>query len=383
MIKKRAFKYRLKPTKNQREKFQQFAGVRRWIFNQGLQQRQKAHQEGKKLTYYEQNNELIALKEQFSWLKEVHSQIPQQALKDLDRAYQHFFRRVKLGTKPGFPKFKKKGVKDTFRFPQGVRVKGSQAYLPKIGKVKFRKSRELEGILKETTIIQEGNAWYIVFSCEIELPSPLPAPIDGDKAIGIDMGLKAFATLAIGKSNIQQEVKNPKYLSKNLSKIKHLSRELSKKAPKSKNRLKARIRLSKLHAGVKNSRNDFAQKLSTKMIKNHDIFCIESLEISRLLTKSPKSLSRSISDASWRSFLHCLKYKAEEKGKHIVEAGKYFPSSQLCSNCYHRQEMPLNQREYVCPNCGLKIDRDYNSAIALKAAGMSVLKPVELPLKGS
>lgn len=383
MIKKRAFKYRLKPTKNQREKFQQFAGVRRWIFNQGLQQRQKAHQEGKKLTYYEQNNELIALKEQFSWLKEVHSQIPQQALKDLDRAYQHFFRRVKLGTKPGFPKFKKKGVKDTFRFPQGVRVKGSQAYLPKIGKVKFRKSRELEGILKETTIIQEGNAWYIVFSCEIELPSPLPAPIDGDKAIGIDMGLKAFATLAIGKSNIQQEVKNPKYLSKKLSKIKHLSRELSKKAPKSKNRLKARIRLSKLHAGVKNSRNDFAQKLSTKMIKNHDIFCIESLEISRLLTKSPKSLSRSISDASWRSFLHCLKYKAEEKGKHIVEAGKYFPSSQLCSNCYHRQEMPLNQREYVCPNCGLKIDRDYNSAIALKAAGMSVLKPVELPLKGS
>jgi len=383
MIKKRAFKYRLKPTKNQREKFQQFAGVRRWIFNQGLQQRQKAHQEGKKLTYYEQNNELIALKEQFSWLKEVHSQIPQQALKDLDRAYQHFFRRVKLGTKPGFPKFKKKGVKDTFRFPQGVRIKGSQAYLPKIGKVKFRKSRELEGILKETTIIQEGNAWYIVFSCEIELPSPLPAPIDGDKAIGIDMGLKAFATLAIGKSNIQQEVKNPKYLSKNLSKIKHLSRELSKKAPKSRNRLKARIRLSKLHAGVKNSRNDFAQKLSTKMIKNHDIFCIESLEISRLLTKSPKSLSRSISDASWRSFLHCLKYKAEEKGKHIVEAGKYFPSTQICSGCSHLQAMPLDQREYVCPNCGLKIDRDYNSAIALKAAGMSVLKPVELPLKGS
>jgi putative transposase len=102
-----------------------------------------------------------------------------------------------------------------------------------------------------------------------------------------------------------------------------------------------------------------------------------------LLTKSPKSLSRSISDASWRSFLHCLKYKVEEKGKHIVEAGKYFPSTQVCSGCSHLKTMPLDQRKYECPSCGLKIDRDYNSAIVLKAAGMSVLKPVELPLKGS
>jgi putative transposase len=195
MIKKRAFKYRLRPTKNQREKFQQFAGVRRWIFNQGLEQRQKAHQEERKLSYYEQNNELIALKEQFPWLQEVHSQVHQQALKDLDRAYQHFFRRIKLGEKPGFPKFKKKGVKDTFRFPQGVRVKGSHAYLPKIGKVKFRKSRENEGVLKETTIIQEGNGWSIAFSCEIEAPAPLPAPIDEGKAVGIDMGLRGCSLI--------------------------------------------------------------------------------------------------------------------------------------------------------------------------------------------
>ena len=118
---------------------------------------------------------------------------------------------------------------------------------------------------------------------------------------------------------------------------------------------------------------------SKQMIKNHDIFCVESLDISNLLKESPKGLSRSIADAGWRSFLHCLKYKAEEYGKHLVEAGKYFPSSQICASCGNQQKMPLFVREYNCKSCGYKSDRDYNSAIVLKAAGMSVLKPVELP----
>jgi putative transposase len=383
MIKKRAFRYRLKPANSQREKFLQFAGARRWIFNRGLEQRQKAYLEGKKLSYYEQNNELVHLKEEFPWLNDIHSQVPQQSLKDLDLAYQHFFRRVKNKEKPGFPRFKKKGVKDSFRFPQGVRVEGSQAYLPKIGWVKFRKSREIEGTLKETTIIQEGKAWMISFFCEIEASTPLPAPIDENKAIGIDLGLTTFATTSSGKDNICQEIKKPQHFKKSLSKIKHHSKRLSKKAPKSNNRLKARLKLSKLHARVKNQRNDFTQKLSTEMVKNHDIFCIESLDISSLLTKNSRTMSRAIGDTGWRSFLHCLKYKAEEKGKHVVEAGKYFPSSQLCSSCLSQKEMPLKEREYVCLVCGLKIGRDYNSAIVLKAAGMSVLKPVELPQKGS
>jgi putative transposase len=383
MIKRRTFKYRLKPTTSQREKFLQFAGARRWIFNHGLAQRKKAYETGKKLSYYEQNNELVHLKEEFPWLKDIHSQVPQQALKDLNSAYQHFFRRVRNGEKPGFPRFKKKGIKDSFRFPQGVRVEGSSVFLPKLSWIKFRKTREIEGEIKETTIVQEGKAWYICFSCEIDIPTPSPAPIDEERAIGIDLGITTFATTASGKKNILSQVENPKYLTKSLAKIKYRCKQFSKKAPKSKNRLKARLKLSKLHAQIKNQRNDFTQKLSTEMIKNHDIFCIESLNISRLLTQSPRSLSRAISDAGWRSFLHCLKYKAEEKGKHIVEAGKYFPSTQICSSCDHQKEMPLEQRVYECLICGIKIGRDYNSAIVLKAVGMSVLKPVELPQEGS
>lgn len=386
MIKQRAFKYRSKPTSKHRGKFLQFAGARRWTFNDGLEQRQKAYQAtGKTVTYYEQNLELTKRKDipETSWLGEIHSQIPQQALKDLDQAYKHFFRRLKNKELPGHPKFKKRGEKESFRYPQGVKVEGSQAYLPKIGWVNFRKSREIQGKIKETTISLEGNAWYIIFTCEIEGQEHLKAPIDEARAIGIDMGVTQFATTAAGKENTLQEIPNPRFLGKKLSKLKHLSRKVSKKAKGSKNRAKARAKLSKQHAKVKNHRTNFVQQTSTQMIKNHDIFCIESLDISNLLKKSSRRLARSISDAGWRSFLHCLKYKTEESGKHLIEAGKYFPSSQICSSCDHRQKMPLRKREYKCPNCRLEIGRDYNSAIVLKAAGMSVLKPVELPHEGS
>ena len=186
-------------------------------------------------------------------------------------------------------------------------------------------------------------------------------------------------TTASGTQNILQEIPNPRFLTKELDKIKHLSHKLSRAVKGSKNRLKARLKLSKQHAKVKNQRTNFVQQLSTQMVKNHDIFCIESLDISKLLQTSPRGLSRSISDAGWRSFLHCLKYKAQQSGKHIIEAGKYFPSSQICSSCNNSQKMPLEQRVYKCLGCGLEIGRDYNSAIVLKAAGMSVLKLVELP----
>jgi len=188
------------------------------------------------------------------------------------------------------------------------------------------------------------------------------------------MGLERFATTASGKENRAEQIENPKFLRKRLSHLRYLGRQLSKKTTKGKNRLKARCKLSKLHANIKNLRNDFVQQLSSKMVKNHDIFCVESLNISSLLENSPKGLARAIADAGWRSFLHCLKYKIEENGKHLVEMDKYFPSSQICGSCDNKQKMPLCVREYNCPNCGIKNDRDYNSAIVLKAAGMSVLK---------
>lgn len=374
---KRGFKFKLKPTTPIREKFLRFAGAARFVFNRGLHQKQTTFETtGKSPSYFEQNKELTLLKAQPEtiWLEEIHSQVLQQKLKDLDRSFQHFFRRVKKGEKPGYPKFKKKGLGESFRYPQGVKVAGSQVFLPKIGWVKFRKSREIPGTINETTILQEGRAWFVVFSCEWEQEIPIPAAINENQAIGIDVGIARFATTASGIEHKRQDIINPQPLKKLLPHLKYLSRELSKKVKRSKNSYKAKLKLSKLHTRIKNLRNDFVQKLSTEMIKNHDIFCIESLEISKLLQEGTKSLSRAISDAGWRSFLRCLKYKAEENGKHLVEAGKYFPSSQICASCGHDQKMPLRLREYHCPNCGNRNDRDYNSAIVLKAAGMTVLK---------
>jgi putative transposase len=376
MIVRRAFKYRLELTEEQQMLCERFAGARRWMFNYGLEQRQEFYDlTGGTLSYFDQNRYLTYLKEQeeTQWLRDIHSQVLQQSLKDVSRAYENFFRRVKAGEKPGHPRFKKKGTRDRFRYPQGVKVEGNMVFLPRIGKVKFRKTRDIQGTVKETTIIQEGSHWYVSFSCEWEIQAPVVVPIAEEKAVGIDLGVAAFATLACGTKNVQVTVVNPRPLKRLLTKLQSLSRRLSKKVKGSKNYQKAKQKLSRLHAKIRNFRHNFVHQLSAEMIKTHDIFCIESLDISKLLQNNTRALARSISDAGWRIFLNCLKYKAEAQGKHVVEAGKYFPSTQLCSRCDHRQKMELSTREYHCANCGLDIGRDYNSAIRLKTAGMSVL----------
>lgn len=377
MLLKKGFKYRLEPTSGQKQLFAQFAGASRFLYNRGLEQRKIAYEkEGRSIQYFEQNNELVTLKRQegTEWLKEIHSQVQQQALKNLDTAFQNFFQNVKRGKKPGFPRFKCKGLRDSFRYPQGVKVVESSVYLPKIGWVRFRKSREIQGEIQQTTILREGQYWYVAFSTEWEVPNPDPVPIQEENAVGIDMGLKHFATMASGSNHTPTYVPNPRFLTQFLPRFRILGRRLSKKVKFSKNWYKAKMQLAKLHARIKHCREDFAHKLSTNVVKNHDIICVEGLDIANLLEKGTRSLSRSIADASWRLFLKCLQYKAKEYGKHYVETGKYFPSTQICSTCGYRQKMELTMREYRCPNCSMVKERDLNSAILEKAAGMSVLK---------
>jgi putative transposase len=377
MLLQKGYKFRLDPTSGQRGLFAQFAGAARFLYNRGLEQRKSVYEKEKRsIRYFEQNDELVTLKgeEKTLWLKDIHSQVLQQALKNLDTAFQHFFRNLKEGKKPGFPKFKCKGVRDSFRYPQGVKIDGENVYLPKIGWVKYRKSRDILGEIKQTTVIREGDHWYVSFSTEQTIPDPVPAPIAVEKAIGIDVGLKHFATMAAGKNHTPTYVNNPRFFTKFLPRLRVLSKRLSRKVKGSRNRTKARIQLAKLHARIRHCREDFAHKLSTMIVKSHDVICVEGLDIANLIEKNRKSLSRAIADASWRQFLRCLQYKAQEQGKHFVETGKYFPSTQMCSSCGSRQTMKLEDREYRCPNCSMIMDRDLNSAILEKAAGMSVLK---------
>ncbi len=377
MLLKKGFKYRLSPTKGQRGLFAQFAGASRFLFNRGLERRKAAYeQDGRSIQYFEQNNELVTLKRQegTEWLKDIHSQVLQQALKNLDTAFQNFFQNVKLGKKPGFPRFKCKGLRDSFRYPQGVKIVENNVYLPKIGWVRFKKSREIQGEIQQTTVLREGEHWYVAFCTEWEIPDPNPPSIQEEKAVGIDMGLTHFAIMASGCCHTPTYVPNPRFFTQFLPRLRVLSRRLSKKVKFSKNWYKAKMQLTKLHARIKHRREDFAHKLSTNVVKSHDILCVEGLDIANLLEKGKRSLSRSIADASWRLFLRCLQYKAKECGKHYVETGKYFPSSQVCSTCGYRQKMELTMREYRCRNCSMVMERDLNSAILEKAAGISVLK---------
>ena len=374
MIFKKAFKYRLVPTKKQETLFSRFAGAKRFIYNRSLFQRKELFEkEKKKLTLFDQNNELVKLKQQkdLLWLKKVHSQVLQQALSDLDKAYQNFFRGLKQKVKIGFPKFKCKGVKDSFRYPQGVKVSNSKVYLPKIGFVRFRESRMIEGVIKQTTIIKEGEYWYVSFACEIEKEKPNPN-LNRDKIVGIDLGIKTFATMAIGKKNHLVTIENPKFLKRSLKKLRFLNRRLSKKVKGSRNRYKAKVELSKFHSTLRNLRLDFFYKLALDIVKSHDIISIEKMNIKNML-QGIKSLSRSISDAGWGMFLNCLKNKALEYGKTLHEVSSFLASTQKCSKCGNKKEMNLRQREYIC-ECGNILDRDLNAAINIKnlAVGASV-----------
>ena len=367
MIKRKTFRYRLKPNKKSCMAFASFSGCCRWIYNFALNAKKLAYDElDQTLSLFDLNNLLPILKkeEETKWLANIHSQVLQQSLHDLNRAYEAFFRRVKNGENPGFPKFKRKGTGDSFRYPQGVKIKDNQVYLPKIGWVRFKKSREIEGAIKQTTVIREAGHWYVCFSCEFEV-NELRRPLCQETVIGIDVGLSTFATIAEGESNIVREVENPRFLKRGLQKLQFLSRQLSKKKYKSANWFKAKHKLQVFQASLKNCRKDFAHKLSTLLVKNHDIIGIESLSIQSMLQEGSSKLSRSIADAGWGQFLNYLRYKVEYAGKLLVEADRWFASTRQCSQCHRKREMKLSDRIFKC-ECGHEMGRDANAAVNLK-----------------
>ena len=362
----KGYKYRLRPKKKQLEQLSQFAGCARYVYNRGLERRKQAYDQNETLRYFDQNKELTLWRKELDWLESCHSQVLQQSLKDLNRAFENFFRRVREKKTPGFPRFKKRGDRDAFRFPQGFKVKEDQVYLPKLGWMRFRKSREIPGKIKEVTVMREGSNWNVSFSSEQEIEVTQVEPTAG---IGIDLGCERFATI------VGQEitfVEHPKLLKKYLTKLKRYGHVLSKKTYKSQNYFKFKKKLSKLHRKVRECRADFLHKLSTELVKNHDLICVESLHVKEMLENGSRALSRSIADSGWRKFLSFLGYKTKEKGKKLVELASYFPSTQLCSNCGTRKKLLISDREYRC-SCGLVLDRDVNAAINIKAAGTSAI----------
>lgn len=369
MLIAKTFRYRLERSVSQRQLFARFAGCCRFVFNHGLAARKASYEtQGVTLTYADQCKILPTMKKakETAWLGEIHSQVLQQALKDLDAAYQHFFRRVRDGKAPGFPKFKKKGRRDSFRYPQGVKVGEGRVYLSKIGWVKYRNSRPVEGRILQATIKREGEHWFISLACEVEVPDPAPVAVTEGSAVGIDVGLKSFAVLSDGT-----EIENPRFLKKALAKLRRAQRTLSRKRERSNNWKKQVAKVAKLHLQVKNARKDFAHKVSTAIVKNHDLIAVEDLNITGMVQN--RHLSRAISDVGWGQFLDMLKYKAEWAGKHFVRIGRFEATSKTCSTCGEKKSIPLSVRTYACSGCGMALDRDWNASLNIRAAGLAVL----------
>jgi len=286
----------------------------------------------------------------------IYSQVAQDTLRRLDKAFQNFFRRVKNGDKKvGYPRFQGKNRYDSFTYPQsGFNVKDGKLHLSKIGVIRLFQHREIEGKIKTCTIKQDGNQWYVCFSVEL----PDAEKKECNTSVGIDVGITTLATLSDGT-----EIENPKTLDKYDSKLRKEHRELSRKKKGSSNRNKQKIVLAGVYRKVRNARNDYLHKASRFLADTYDQIVFEDLQIKNMVKNH--HLAKSIHDASWSTLITFTTYKAEEAGGN-VELVNPRNTSKQCSVCGNIQAMPLSQRTYSCPICGNVKGRDHNAAINIE-----------------
>lgn len=351
---RKAFKFRIYPDSEQKDKLSVQFGCARFVYNYYRRVREEYYQEtGTGLNYSDCAIDLTErLKVDCPWLKEADSQAIQQALMDLDKAYNNFF-----AGRADYPTFKRKHGKQSIRYPQRFKVEGEYVYLPKVGWVKAVLHRKLEGKMKNCTVSKtKTGKFFVAIQCEVVLRQA-QHPATEPAEVGIDLGLTTFATFSTG-----EKIEKPKHLHASERRLQIRQRRLSRKVKGSNSRGKARFAVAATHEKIANQRKDFHHKLSRTIVDNFGVIAFESLNVNGML-KNHK-LAKAIADAGWSQFVNFVEYKAAWDGRAALRVDRFFPSSKLCSACAAKHKsLTLNIRQWVCTECGVIHDRDENAAI--------------------
>jgi len=363
----KAIKIRLYPTPEQATQLNQVMGCSRWWYNYALNLCITTYREtGKGLGQIALNKVLPQLKkqEETKWLADCYSQVLQSTTLNITRAFKNFFdKRAK------FPKFKSYHHRQSAQYPQNVKIVGNGLKIPGgIGIVKAKIYRLFDGELKTVTISKNPTGKYFA-SLLFDTKQDKPKTVIRGKVIGIDLGLKDFAITYDGEK--ASKYSNPKHFVKHQKNLAKKQRKLSRKQKGSKSREKAKKLVARVYERLSNARQDYLHKLSRKIVDNNQVCIVENLNIKGIVRN--RKLSKAISDVSWGMFIKFIQYKLDQKGGLLVEIDRWFPSSKTCSHCYYQiAELPLDVREWTCPNCQTRHDRDINAAINIRAEGISL-----------
>ena len=376
MIRRQAYKFQLKTNLSQARQMRSFAGACRFVFNQALALQKAKYEAGnKKLSYADLCAELLTLKSSNPWLGESPSQTLQQSLKDLERSYKNFFAK-----RADFPRFKKKGLSSSFRFPQGCKLDqaNNRIFLPKLGWMHYRNSREVLGEVKNVTVSHSCGHWYISVQTEREVSDVIHP---STSAIGVDMGIAQFATLSDG--HVFAAVNSFKQKQKRLARY---QRAFSRKVKFSQNWKKQKSKIGKLHQTIANIRKDYLHKTTTIISQNHAMIVIEDLQVKNMSksasgnlnkpgrhVKAKSGLNRSILDQGWFEFRRQIEYKQVWRGGDVLAVPPQY-TSQRCSCCGTvSKENRQSQAKFACIACGYQANADVNAAMNILAAGHAVL----------
>jgi putative transposase len=357
---KNAYKFRMYPNKQQEAMLELTLENCRHLYNIALADRKNSYEnEGISRTYNDQASMLIVEKKEGKF-NGIFSQVLQDVLRRLDKSFKAFFRRVKVGEDPGYPRFKGLGWYKSFTYPQvGFKLEGSRLNLSKIGSIRIFKHREVEGKVKTCTIKKNLlGQWYVILVTEIEDVLPVETSI----AVGVDVGLKNLVTLSTGEM-----IQYPRYYVKDQQKLAVAQRDLSRKKKGSANRQKAKLKVAKISQDVQNHREEFLHQVSRKIVDLADLIVFEKLNISGMLKNH--NLAKHIQDHSWGKLIQFTQGKAAKAGK-VVELVDARYTSQKCSECGTIVLKTLAERIHRCPTCGLEIDRDLNASLNIRTLGL-------------